>query len=135
MRLFRRASSRVEPGHGTAETSRVPGPPDPPGEKPAPEEPVAPLLKEAVPPVVEAPPPVPEIRVSRTVVKSEPELAELVAREPRLKDERVEVTLVEKGFGTRVAIVAEAGNGLEQSDLEQLLDQLAVPQKRPFSNA
>jgi hypothetical protein len=69
------------------------------------------------------------------VVKSEPELAELVAREPRLKDERVEVTLVEKGFGTRVAIVAEAGNGLEQSDLEQLLDQLAVPQKRPFSNA
>ncbi len=76
-----------------------------------------------------------EIRVSRTVVKSEPELAELVAREPRLKDERVEVTLVEKGFGTRVAIVAEAGNGLEQADLEQLLDHLAEPQKRPFSNA
>ena len=78
--------------------------------------------------------PVPEIRVSRTVVKSEPELAELVAREPRLKDERVEVTLAEKGFGTRVAIIAEAGNGLERADLEQLLDQLAQPQKRPFSN-
>ncbi len=76
-----------------------------------------------------------EIRVSRTVVKSEPELAELLAREPRLRDERVEVTLTEKGFGTRVAIVAPIGDGVEHADLEQLLDRLAEPQKRPFSNA
>ena len=45
------------------------------------------------------------------------------------------MTLTEKGFGTRVAIVADAGSGLEEADLERLLDQLAEPQKRPFSNA
>ena len=110
MPLFRRKGSRANPGSE-----------------------VAPPRSESVAAAV---PEIPaEIRVSRTVVKSEPELAELVASEPRLKDERVEVTLVEKGFGTRVAIVAEAGSGLEQADLEQLLDQLAEPQKRPFSNA
>ncbi len=76
-----------------------------------------------------------EVRASRTIVKSELEVAELVAREPRLKDERIEVTLAEKGFGTRVAIVADGGGGLEEADLESLLDQLAEPQKRPFSNS
>ena len=97
---------------------------------------VAPATDEETPGAAEASAsPAPEIRVSRTVVKSEPELAELVAREPRLKDERVDVTMVEKGFGTRVAIVARAGDGLEQADLVELLDRLAEPQKRPFSNA
>jgi hypothetical protein len=76
-----------------------------------------------------------EIRVSRTLVKSEPELVEVVSREPRLRDERIEVTLTEKGFGTCVVIAADAGSGLEEADLEMFLDQLAEPQKRPFSNA
>jgi hypothetical protein len=108
MSLFRRATSPREALGRVAESQEMPAPTDPPA---------------------------PEIRVSRTVVKSEPELAELVAREPRLRDERVDVSLVEKGFGTRVAIVARSGEGLEQTDLEQLLDRLAEPQKRPFTNA
>ena len=45
------------------------------------------------------------IEVSRTLMKSEPELAELVA-----EVEGVEVTMAEKGFGTRVEIRAEAGS-------------------------
>jgi hypothetical protein len=67
--------------------------------------------------------------VSRTVMKSEPELAELVATV-----EGVEVTLAEKGFGTRVELRAEAGSGLRPADLERLLDQLAEPQKQPFGS-
>ncbi len=61
-------------------------------------------------------------------MKSEPELAELVA-----EVEGVEVTMAEKGFGTRVEIRAVDGAGLEQDDLERLLDRLAEPQKQPFS--
>ena len=61
-------------------------------------------------------------------MKSEPELAGLVA-----EVEGVEVTMAEKGFGTRVEIRAEDGAGLEQADLERLLDRLAEPQKQPFS--
>ncbi len=68
------------------------------------------------------------IQVSRTLMKSEPELAELVATV-----EGVEVTMAEKGFGTRVAIRAEEGAGLDEADLEALLDRLAQPQRRPFS--
>jgi hypothetical protein len=67
--------------------------------------------------------------VSRTVMKSEPELAELVATV-----EGVEVTLAEKGFGTRVELRAEAGSGLGPADLERLLDRLAEPQKQPFGS-
>jgi hypothetical protein len=67
------------------------------------------------------------IQVSRTVMKSEPELAELVAAV-----EGVEVTLAEKGFGTRVEIRAGADSGLEPADLERLLDDLAEPSKQPF---
>ena len=74
------------------------------------------------------------ISVSRTLVKSEPELAELVASEPRLRADGVEVTLAEKGFGTRVVIAAAPGSGFGESDLEVLLDALAKPQKRPFSS-
>ena len=60
-------------------------------------------------------------------MKSEPELAELVATV-----EGVEVTMAEKGFGTRVAIRAGEGTGLGEADLEAVLDRLAEPQRRPF---
>lgn len=63
-------------------------------------------------------------------MKSEPELAELVA-----EVEGVEVTMAEKGFGTRVEIRAETGSGLIEADLERLLDRLAEPQKQPFGSA
>ena len=75
-----------------------------------------------------------EIEVSRTLVKSEPELAELVAAEPRLAAAGIAVSLSEKGFGTRVAITAEPSAGLGHDDLESLLDGFAEPQKRPFTN-
>jgi hypothetical protein len=68
------------------------------------------------------------IEVSRTLVKSEPELAELVATV-----EGVEVTMAEKGFGTRVSIRAGDQSGLREADLEAVLDRLAEPQRRPFS--
>ena len=69
------------------------------------------------------------IEVSRTLMKSEPELADLVA-----EIEGGEVTMAEKGFGTRVEIRAEAGSGLLETDLERLLDHLAEPQKQPFGS-
>ena len=68
------------------------------------------------------------IEVSRTLMKSEPELAELVATV-----EGVEVTMAEKGFGTRVRLRAAEHSGLGEADLEALLDHLAEPQRRPFS--
>lgn len=61
-------------------------------------------------------------------MKSEPELAALVTAV-----EGVEVTMAGKGFGTRVAIRADEGSGLERADLEAVLDRLAEPQRRPFS--
>jgi hypothetical protein len=67
------------------------------------------------------------IEASRTLMKSEPELAELLA-----EVEGVEVTMAEKGFGTRVHVRAEEETGLEQTDLEEFLDRLAEPQRRPF---
>jgi hypothetical protein len=70
------------------------------------------------------------IEVSRTLMKSEPELAELVA-----SVEGVEVTMAEKGFGTRVAVRAADESGLVEADLERILDRLAEPQKQPFSGA
>jgi len=70
------------------------------------------------------------IEVSWTLMKSEPELAELVATV-----EGVEVTMAEKGFGTRVAIRVAEDSGLGEADLERLLDELAQPQKQPFGNA
>lgn len=60
-------------------------------------------------------------------MKSEPELAELIA-----EVEGVEVTMAEKGFGTRVQVRAEEDSGLGQEDLEAFLDRLAEPQRRPF---
>ncbi len=61
-------------------------------------------------------------------MKSEPELAELIA-----EVEGVEVTMAEKGFGTRVQLRADEETGLDQADLEAFLDRLAEPQRRPFS--
>lgn len=60
-------------------------------------------------------------------MKSEPELAELVA-----SVEGVEVTMDGKGFGTRVELRAAEQSGLGEADLEALLDRLAEPQRRPF---
>jgi len=69
------------------------------------------------------------IEVSRTLMKSEPELAELLDAV-----EGIEVTMAEKGFGTRVEVRAdEESTGLEVTDLEAFLDRLAEPQRRPFS--
>jgi carbon monoxide dehydrogenase subunit G len=70
------------------------------------------------------------LEVSRTLVKSEPELAELVDAV-----EGVEVTMAEKGFGTRVAVRAAEDSGLLVADLERILDRLAEPQKQPFDTA
>lgn len=68
------------------------------------------------------------IEVSRTLMKSEPELAELVEA-----IEGIEVTMAEKGFGTRVEVRVSEGSGLAEADLEAFLDRLAEPQRRPFS--
>ena len=69
------------------------------------------------------------IEAARTLMKSEPELAELIA-----EVEGVEVTMAEKGFGTRVALRVDERSGLAQADLEKLLDQLAEPRKQPFGS-
>jgi hypothetical protein len=73
------------------------------------------------------------IEVSRTLVKSEPELAELLAAQEQLRE--LEVTMAEKGFGTRVEIRAAEDSGLGEADLERLLDELSQPQKKPFGSA
>ena len=67
------------------------------------------------------------IEASRTLMKSEPELAELLEAV-----EGVEVTMAEKGFGTKVELRADEASGLEEADLEAFLDRLAEPQRRPF---
>jgi hypothetical protein len=67
------------------------------------------------------------VEAARTLMKSEPELSELIA-----EVEGVEVTMAEKGFGTRVELRAADGSGLLEADLEAVLDQLAEPQRRPF---
>ncbi len=69
------------------------------------------------------------VEVARTLMKSEPELVEQLA-----SVEGVEVTMAEKGFGTRVAVRAGEDSGLAEADLERILDQLAEPQKQPFSS-
>src|SRR3954454_528829 len=70
------------------------------------------------------------IEVARTLMKSEPELAELVA-----SVEGIEVTMAEKGFGTRVELRASEGSGLIEGDLERILNDLAEPSKQPFGSA
>jgi hypothetical protein len=111
MRFFREAKNRREhdaAAHRTAELTKEP-------------EPVR-------PPEMDEP-----IRVSRTLVKSKPELAELIKSEPRLRGEGVQVSLIEKGFGTQVAIAAHPNSELAEGDMESILEELAEPQKRPFS--
>lgn len=68
------------------------------------------------------------IEVARTLMKSEPELSELVAAV-----EGIEVTMAEKGFGTRVALRVAEDSGFAESDLERILDGLAEPRKQPFA--
>jgi len=70
------------------------------------------------------------IEASRTLMKSEPELTELLSTV-----EGVEVTMAEKGFGTRVVIRADEGTGLKVDDLERFLDDLATPSRQPFGSA
>jgi hypothetical protein len=70
------------------------------------------------------------IEVSRTLMKSQPELAELVA-----EVEGAEVTMAEKGFGTRVVVRAGKDSGLVVADLERILDGLAEPRRQPFGSA
>ncbi len=70
------------------------------------------------------------IVASRTLMKSKPELAELVKELDGL-----EVSMSEKGLGTRVSIRAAADSGLSEEDLERFLDGLAEPQKQPFGSA
>jgi hypothetical protein len=105
-----------------------------------------------------------KIIATRTLMKSAPELWELLDDEPQLRhwtarlcdgegDGAVEVTarepgrllvwrcdsvkvkvkLAEKGFGTQVAIAAKAQDGLKEAQLDEVLDELAEPQRRPFS--
>ncbi len=73
------------------------------------------------------------IEVSRTLVKSEPELVELIAVQEQLRE--LEVTMAGKGFGTRVEIRAAEDSGLSEADLERFLDRLAQPHKQPFGSA
>lgn len=68
------------------------------------------------------------IEAARTLMKSEPELADLLT-----EVEGIEVTMAEKGFGTRVEIRADERTGLAEADLERFLDRLAEPQKQPFA--
>ena len=68
------------------------------------------------------------IEVSRTLMKSEPELIELVD-----VVDGVDVTMVEKGFGTRVEVRAADESGLGEADLKRILDRLAEPQRQPFT--
>jgi hypothetical protein len=70
------------------------------------------------------------IEASRTLMKSQPELKELLEAV-----EGVEVTMAEKGFGTRVEVRAAEDTGLRVDDLERFLDRLAQPQRQPFGSA
>jgi hypothetical protein len=70
------------------------------------------------------------IEAARTLVKSEPELLDLLE-----ELSGVEVILAEKGFGTRVQIRAGDDSGLAEADLERILDDLAAPHKQPFGSA
>jgi len=70
------------------------------------------------------------IEVSRTLMKSEPEVMALVDELDGL-----EVRMAEKGFGTRVEIRAAGDSGFSEADLEGVLDRLAEPQRQPFGSS
>lgn len=77
--------------------------------------------------------PLGEITASRTLVKSEPEIREMLGAIERLNGDHVSITMSEKGFGTRVEIKAGIAAGLGPAELEGLLDELAEPRRQPFS--
>ncbi len=64
---------------------------------------------------------------------------EVTAREPgrllawHTDKAKVKIKLAEKGFGTQVAIAAKARDGLKEAHLDEVLDELAEPQRPPFS--
>jgi hypothetical protein len=47
----------------------------------------------------------------------------------------IELSLVEKGFGTQVTISAASEREVRTDVLESLLDELGSPQRRPFARA
>ena len=47
----------------------------------------------------------------------------------------VELSLLEKGFGTKVTIIATCEWDVPGDTLESLLDELGSPQRRPFTRA
>src|SRR2546423_15333556 len=73
-----------------------------------------------------------EIEVERTLVKSEPELLELIEGDPRLCSAGLRVQMAEKGFGTKVTITASPEAGMAIEVLDELLGQLAETRKRPI---
>ncbi len=75
-----------------------------------------------------------EIKVSRTLVKSQPELEELIASDPRFAAEGMAVSMAEHGFGTMVTISAGSSAGLTEDQLAEALADLSEPQRRPFTN-
>jgi hypothetical protein len=94
------------------------------------------------PPVMHEPPPPqpPEpaepdsITVSRTLVKSEPEVLELISSDPGMQAQGVDVVLTERGFGTRVAISVPVDSGISEADVQGMMDRLVEPQRRAFTN-
>jgi hypothetical protein len=58
--------------------------------------------------------------------------------EPEVGSARIALELAEKGFGTSVSIVAQHSRrnpGDVRAALEQLLDELGSPERRPFERA
>lgn len=74
-----------------------------------------------------------EITVSRTLVKSHPELSEMIASDGRFDDGRLTVSMVERGFGTMVTLSAAPDAGITETELTEALAQLSEPQRRPFN--
>lgn len=69
------------------------------------------------------------------VAEAEPEEA-IVWRPEGDGDARLELSIAEKGWGTNVSISAEAAEGASvevPEVLEQLLEELASPERRPFA--
>ena len=80
---------------------------------------------------------------SRTLVKSPPELWELIDQPECMQGlmsslvghaAEIEVEISEKGWGTNVQVTAENGGGATKLEgwLEAVMDELATPSKRPF---
>lgn len=74
-----------------------------------------------------------------TIEITERRVGELLAWRPAGQgtDAAIELSLAEKGWGTNVTIEARDGSGSDPAGdaLEQLLDELSAPQRRPFTRA